>query len=94
MTTAPNQMMLFVTLSTPDGTWIELNPAFIVYMERITSKLSQLPLTIVHLTTGNSLEVIQTPEEISDQQMAKMSELMETVFQQTISLVDTTFELE
>jgi uncharacterized protein YlzI (FlbEa/FlbD family) len=76
---------MFITLATPDGSWIELNPGYIVFMERIVD--NELPTTMIHLTTGKNLAVIQTPEEISDQQMHKMGELMVTMANQMTTML-------
>lgn len=80
-----NNIQMFITLHDIRGNWFELNPAYIVIMQRgyDGDGDNALPITKLQLTTGTTIEVIQTPEEISDQQMGKMGELMQTIFATT-----------
>lgn len=89
-----NQMLAFVTLEDIDGQSIELNPAFIIYMQRITVATSnrknaaQIPATKLQLTVGEPIYVIQTPEEIANLQMETVGKVMATVMHTTAAIMN------
>lgn len=64
---------------------VEVNPAFIVYMDRST--IGNTPVTVVHLAhTNNFLSILETPEQVSQFQMdlilKALNSLVGTMMQQ------------
>lgn len=83
----PNQLMLFVTVHDDTNPEIafEINPAFIIMMQRHEIEFS--PFTTLTLTTGNQINVRETPQEISELQMNAMNELIKALMNTTTDAI-------
>jgi hypothetical protein len=72
-------MISFVTLTTVNDKNIELNPAFIVMMEREVFENDQgamIPFTNIYLSFNKNVHVMETPEEIAQLQMDTIAKAM------------------
>lgn len=67
--TNQNNVQNFINLHTTMDAEIEMNPAFIIYMTRGVHISSGVPCTTIHLTTGATIDIWETPEQISKLQM-------------------------
>ena len=82
-----NNMQAFITLNLvdEDGT-IEINPAYIITMQRKTSESETgevMPCTRLFITTGHTMFVWETPEQIAQLQMDATETIMKTVMEMT-----------
>lgn len=80
-----NNMISFVTLNSSEGELIELNPAYIMMMQRSTH--DEIPCTKITLGSAVTLTVMQTPEQIAQLQMDAVANLMESVMKTTHAIV-------
>lgn len=81
-----NNMIAFITLTDTELNPVEINPAFIMMMQRVHNQT--IPCTKLTLSFNNTLCVLQTPEEIASRQMDSMSKVMESVMQMTKEIVE------
>lgn len=81
-----NNMISFLTLNDLDSNIVELNPAFIVMMQRINNE--SIPYTKLTLSFNNTITVTQTPEEIAQLQMDAVSKVMESVMVMTKNIME------
>lgn len=83
----PNNMQAFITLNTEHGD-VEMNPAFIIFMQRATHVTTGMPCTNIHLTTGATMCVFQTPEQIAQLQMDAAEKIMTAVVSMTQKIME------
>lgn len=89
-----NNMQAFITLTdTVHNCDIEINPAFIIYMQRTTHVETGMPATIINLTTGAAISVWQTPEQIAQLQIEATEKLMLAVVNMTAKIMENINEL-
>jgi hypothetical protein len=92
-----NNMQAFITLNQiADDGQIEINPAFIVYMQRSIAKTEPgegMPCTIIRITTGHTLWVWETPEQIAQLQMDATEKIMGSVMDMTARMIQNIDEL-
>jgi uncharacterized protein YlzI (FlbEa/FlbD family) len=78
MSNGANEIAIFVTLTQPAGTSIELNPVHIESQVRETG-VNEMPLTHIYMISGKDWFVTQTPEEISNLTIAKAMEMAKSM---------------
>ena len=91
-----NNMQAFITLNLvdEDGT-IEINPAYIITMQRKTSESETgevMPCTRLFITTGHTMFVWETPEQIAQLQMDATESIMQTVMEMTARVMNEVIE--
>jgi hypothetical protein len=64
-----------------------MNPAFIIYMTRGVHVASGVPCTTVHLTTGATMDIWETPEQISQLQMDSVMAAIGTIGKATAKIM-------
>ena len=84
----PNNIQNFITLHSTEDCAIEMNSAFIIYMTRGTHVATGMPCTTVHLTTGATITIWETPEQISNLQMQALEKVMTTIMTITAKAMD------
>jgi hypothetical protein len=75
----PNNVQNFITLTTTEGVTLEMNPAFIIYMTRGTHVDTGMPCTTINITTGATITILETPEQISQLQMDNLEKVMGSI---------------
>lgn len=69
---------------------IEVNPAFIVYMQRSTH--NDFPVTILQLAyLSEFIYILETPQEVSDRQMELMTKALNSLVGTMVNRMDETF---